>query len=140
MTRPKIIGLLIGLAVVVAAIIIVRWPKDDRSLTQAMVGTWQAVEPTNAALHKRVEGVDVERVIFSSDGSLTYILESKSDPKSSKVEPWGWKIEKGELMIRYLGEDSTKEWYHPIRFKLSETTLSINRKGFPTKVFIRVNR
>jgi len=141
MARRKTIGALavvVGV-LVVALITVVRWPKDDKHLAEHLVGTWEAVDPDNAALHRRQEGVDIERVVFHADGRLTYILESKSQPNASKTEPWGWKIKEGRLMLRYAGEDSTQEWFRPIKFEVSETSLSVNRKGFPVKECARVS-
>jgi hypothetical protein len=138
MTRRKTSGLAVLIVAVVGAVVWYRWPQDDRALAAAIVGSWQAVDPTNNALHKRQEGVDIEKAVFQADGKLTYILESKSKPNTSKREPWGWKVQKGRLSLRYAGEDSAQEWLGSIPFTVTSTTLSIERKGFPVKEFTRI--
>jgi len=84
------------------------------------------------------EGIDTEIVTFEDGGKLTYILESKSNPKAARKEPWRWKVEKGKLHLQFAGEGSDQEWLGPIRFVTTASSISIRRKGYPNKEFNRL--
>jgi hypothetical protein len=136
MKRARLIALLA--AVAVALTVSYCWPEDDKTLSEAVVGTWVATDTSNPAFHKRAKGVDLEKLVLDADGNLTYILESKSDPAASKTEPWGWKITKGRILVQFRGEGAADEWLGPLKFSVSRSKLTVYRKGYPPKEFSRV--
>jgi len=123
------------------------WPKSDKALSAALVGHWRAVDPGNPTLHKHEEGVEKEEITIKADGRLSYSIVlkpgSSSKPVSSQhISPagdlWGWKVVKGRLAIRDLGPGSTQEWLPSLKFSVSRNRLSISRRQFAAKEFIRV--
>lgn len=116
-----------------------RWPRSDQSLRAAVIGTWRAEDPDNAALHHRKAAVQSEEAVFDADGRLLYAVQLKSDAKPPAGEPWGWEIIKGKLVLRDLRAGSTQERLAPLHFTIRGTDLSINRKTYPTKIFRRVS-
>lgn len=130
---------ILALSIVAVAIAWWAWPRSDKSLAEAVVGTWRAVDPNNGALHKRSEGVKNEEVTFRPDGTLIYVVESLAGGPPPKTEQWGWRVQKRRLQLQYLGEGSTQEWMSPVKLSVSATRLSLYRKSFPVKEFTRVS-
>ena len=129
----------LGLLIAAVAIAWWAWPRSDKSLAAAVVGTWRAVDPNNDALHKRSEGVKNEEVTFKPDGTLLYVVDFLSDGTPAKTEQWGWRVQKRRLQLQYVGEGSTQEWMSPVKLSVSATRLSLCRKSYPVKEFTRVS-
>gem|GEM_PF-1710841 len=129
----------VGVVVVVAfGIVIGRSLKvDDDALAQALAGTWIAVDPSDASLHRRELPVSNEQLIIRSDGTLTHVVELASKPGQPENDAWGWKVRKGRLYVRFTGEDATGQWLPGFAFSVSDTRLSIRIKGHPAKQWVR---
>lgn len=135
----KIVLVICGIALLLGAgITFAKWPRSDQELHAALLGLWRAEDPDNGALHHRKAAVQSEEVLFNTDGRVAYTVRMKSDASPPKGEPWGWEVVKGKLVLRDLGEGSTQERYAPVRFDVNKSTLTIRRKAFPPKVFLRV--
>jgi hypothetical protein len=110
-------------------------------LTKALVGRWVAADPKNPTLHHRDDGVAREEVDIHADGTLVYHLQAKSTSQPSKEvatsATWGWKVAKGRLLLKDIGEGSTQEWMRPLKIGVSDTSLTIERRKYPTKEFTR---
>lgn len=141
MKRRTILGLLIAVIAIVAVFTCWNWPRSDESLSKAIVGTWRATDLSNGALHKRSEGVKDELASFQPDGTLIYTVESQANERPTTTETWGWRVEKGRLQVRYQdqGEGDTGTWMPQLKISVSDTNLTIYRKNYPSKEFIRIN-
>ncbi|MFQ5495415.1 MAG: hypothetical protein ACE5EX_08545 [Phycisphaerae bacterium] len=128
----------VGLLVLVAALVIGRGVRvDDPTLERSLAGTWTAVDPNNAALHRREVAVAREQLVFRANGTLTHVVELASAPGKPDHDPWGWRVRKGRLYVRFLGEDAGGQWLPGIAFSVSDTALSIRIKGHPPKEWVR---
>ena len=128
----------VGLLVTIAAILILRGLRaDDPALERSLVGTWTAVDPNDATLHRREVPVTHEQLVFQADETLTHIVELASKPGSPENDLWGWKVRKGRLYVRYLGEDAGGQWLPGFGFSVSDEALSIRVKGHPPKEWVR---
>lgn len=127
-----------GLVVVVATLVMVQGRKvDDAALELALTGTWTAVEPNDASLHRREAPVTREQFIVRSDKTLTHVIELASQPGNAEKDLWAWKVSKGRLYMRFLGEDATGQWLPGLKFSVSEKALSLYIKGHPPKQWVR---
>jgi len=128
----------LGILVVAACVVFGRgWLRDDAALARALPGTWTAVDPTDAALHRREVPVLREQLLIRPDGTLTHAVTLKSEPESPTRDVWGWRVHKGRLYVRFLGEDAGGQTLPGFSFTVSDTTLSIRLKGRPPKEFVR---
>lgn len=138
MGKPKKVGLAAGvLGCALLGLVLANRQTDAQSAAQ-LVGTWQAIDPSNAALHNKKDPVESEQLVVQPDGSLVYTVRMKNPSEAPAADHWGWKVEKGRLRVQFRTEGSTDAWMPPIRFAVSNSSLSINRKGFPAKEFSRV--
>lgn len=135
------IGLCAGAAVVLVAL---RKPSDAR-ISQHLVGNWIAADPVNATLHRHSEGVQREEIDVRADGTLTYRIQvpapttQPGDAASNeKVTEWAWKVEKGRLVLRDMGEGASQSWMKPLKISVSDEMLTIDRRAYPTKEFSRL--
>ncbi len=128
----------IGILVVLAAIVVVCMPQvDDVALAQALMGTWTAVDPNDASLHRRVLPVAHEQLVINAEGELTHVVELVSDPSNPDKDIWGWKVRKGRLYVQYRGDNASGQWLPGIAFSVSGTALSMRLKGHPPKKWVR---
>jgi hypothetical protein len=128
----------LAILVLVGAVVVVRAGKvDDATLERSLAGTWTAVDPNDATLHRREVPVAREQLVFSADKKLTHIVELASKPGDPDNDPWGWKVRKGRLYVRFLGEDAGGQWLPGFAFSVSDTALSIRVKGHPPKKWVR---
>ncbi len=126
------------LLVVVAVIVIMRVRKvDDSALEKALEGTWTAVDPSDASLHRRDQPVTHEQLIIGADKKLTHVVELASEPGNPENDLWAWKVSKGRLYVRYLGEDASGQWLPGFAFSISDKAMSIRTKGHPPKKWTR---
>jgi hypothetical protein len=122
--------------------------KDDEAASRELIGTWRAVDPANPALHKQKTPVEREEVVVRPDGLLLYTVMPTSTAtapaatspaaQAARSDRWGWKVQKGRLLLQYRGEDGADAGTLPIKFTVSADKLSLNRKGYPAKEFVRV--
>jgi hypothetical protein len=134
---------------VVAGVLIVglvyalRSPQNDGAQAEVLVGEWRAQDTTNDALHRRDGGVQRERLLVRPDGTLSYLVEEMESGEGATTQPtldrteWGWKVEDGRLFVRDIGEGSTQEWFGSLKFDVDHETLTILRKKYPPKRFVR---
>lgn len=120
------------------------WPQSDAKSSKLIVGSWQAVDPANSALHGRKDGAQREVAEFAPDGKLAYRVlplaaPAATQPAKEVDSSWGWKLQNGRLMVRDMGPESTGEWMQPLKVSVSRKSLSLYRKGFPTKEFARID-
>jgi len=129
---------LVGILVVVSAVVIWRGRMtEDAALERALAGTWTAVDPNDAALHRRELPVTQEQLDIRADGTLTHVVALASEPGSPNNDLWGWKVRKGRLYVRFLGEDGSGQSLPGFAFTVSDTMLSIRLKERPPKEFVR---
>lgn len=135
--RAAIVVVLVG---GVAAFFLTRKrPVDDQALKASLIGSWKALDLSNAALHNHRDGVDQEDVVFKTDGTLVYRVVPKPGDGKAESEPYSWEIVKGKLQLRYMGAGSTQEVLPRLKVKVDGSRLSIERRGFSTKVFERAD-
>jgi len=129
-----------GGVVVVAAVIVVtlcsRTP-DDAAIAQHLAGTWIAVDPNDATLHRREDPVVNEQLVIRENGTLSHIVELASKPGTPDEEPWGWKVRKGRLYVQFLGDDASGQWLPGFPISVSDKTLTIRVKAHPPKEWVR---
>jgi hypothetical protein len=142
--RGRNTGLKVALAVLVVVVavsaIILCWPRSDRELSKACIGTWRAVDPTNAALHMEEAEVASETVVIRPDGNLEYTVKPASPTETDRTETWGWKIEHGHLRLQFRGSGNAEPWLAPLEMSVDGTALRIHRAEYPVKEFERVVR
>ncbi len=114
-------------------------PVDDQALKASLIGSWKAVDLNNAALHNHRDGVAHEDVVFKSDGTLVYRVVPKPGNGEPESDPYSWEIVKGKLQLRYTGTGSTQEALPRLKVRVDGSRLSIERRGFSTKVFERAD-
>ena len=136
-TGFKVVLVVPVVAVAVLAIILYTL-KSDRALSEACVGTWRAVDPANAALHLEESDVESETAVIRPDGTLEYIVKRSPPTETERRETWGWKIEMGQLHLRFRGSGDTEPWLAPLKISVAKATLRIHRDGYPVKEFERV--
>ena len=122
--------------------------KDDETASRELIGTWRAVDPANPALHKQKTPVEREEVVVRPDGFLLYSVipaatatapaASAPAAQAARSDRWGWKVQKGRLLLQYHGEDGSDAGTLPVKFTVTADKLSLNRKGYPAKEFVRV--
>ncbi|MCC6270866.1 MAG: hypothetical protein IT190_06280 [Microbacteriaceae bacterium] len=121
----------------VSALLLLR-SKSDEEMSAALVGTWRAEDPSNAALHRRQGPVESEEIRFAADGTLQYRVKAQNKDETPQEESWAWKVMKGRLIVRFVTGSGVQDWERPLPFSVSTTQLSIERKGYPSKQFVRV--
>ena len=122
----------------VAAVVMVRgWKVDDATLEKALVGSWTAVDPNDPTFHRREVPVTREQLIFRDDGTLSYVVGLASKPETPEIDLWGWRVRKGRLYVRFLGEEGTGQWLPGLAFSVSEKALSIRIKSHRPKRWVR---
>jgi len=127
-----------GLLVVVVGVVIAQsGTVDDDALAQALMGTWIAVDPSDASLHRRELPVSHEQLVIGKDGELTHVVELTSKPGNPDNDLWGWKVRKGRLYARFLGEDASGQWLPGIAFTVTDDALTMRVKGHPPKKWVR---
>ena len=131
--NPWFMGGMVAVVVVVGSLWFFHKPSDA-ALAGQLIGTWKATDPSNAALHKQKEPVASEEVVIQKDGNLLYTFAS---PANRQTDRWGWKVQKGRLVLQFRGEGGTDDWMMPVRFTISGDTLSLHRRNFPAKEFVR---
>lgn len=141
--RNLLIG--IGLCAIGAVVFVALRKPSDAHMSQELVGNWIAEDPVNATLHRHNEGVQREEIDVRADGTLTYRLQlaaPTTQPGATasieKVSEWAWKVEKGRLLLRDLGEGASQSWMKPLKISVSEAWLTIDRRAYPTKEFSRL--
>lgn len=141
MTRKR--AVIVGAAVLclLAGVILltVDRPIDDKLLSAMLVGTWQAADPANSALHRRKEPVQQETVVVRQDGTLLYTVVETPDA-IPQADRWAWKVQKGRLLLQYRGEDGADAGLLAVKVSAGEDRLVLRRKGYPAKEFTRVDR
>ncbi len=110
---------------------------DDATLARALVGDWPAVDPSDAMLHRRELPVAREHLAIRADGTLTHVIELESKPGNPEEDLWGWKVSKGRLYLRYLGDDASGQWLPGIALSVSDSEMSIQVKGRLPKKWVR---
>jgi len=110
---------------------------DDVALAKAFVGTWTAVDPNDASLHRRDVPVSREQIVALADGTLTHVIELASKPGSPERDHWDWKIKKGRLYVRFLGDDASGQWLPGFAFSVTDKAMSIRIKDRPAKQWLR---
>ena len=141
MKRKGVAGLVVG---VIIACVIGLWPQSDEESARLLVGVWQASDPANTALHGHKDGVRWEIALFADDGSFLYeILPTQTPAATQPAEQinrlWAWKIQNGRLFLMDMGPNSTGECMQALKISVSRKSLSLRRKGFATKEFVRMN-
>lgn len=76
--------------------------------------------------------------MIQADGTLTHVVELASNPGTPDRDPWGWKIHKGRLYVRFLGEDASGQWLPGFAISVTDNTLSIHIKDHPPKTWGRI--
>jgi len=130
---PAVVAAVVVTYVVVAP----SFGRNDQELTQALVGTWIAKDPTDNALHRREQPVAHESMVFRSDGTLTHSVTLASTPDEPEDDIWGWKIIDGRLLMRFLGAEGTGQWLPGFAIAVSDDAMSISVLGRPAKQFLR---
>jgi len=138
-TGFKVVLIVLVVAVALSAIILYL-PRSDRALSEACVGTWRAVDPTNAALHMEKSEVASETVVIHADGSLEYAIKTSPPTETDRTDTWAWKIEKGQLRLQFRESGDAEPWLAPLGISVAKATLRIRRDGYPVKEFERVVR
>lgn len=135
----------IGLCAIGAVVLVAVRKPSDAQISQHLVGTWIAEDPINATLHRHNEGVQREEIDVRANGTLTYrlqLLATTTQPgdaaSSEKVTEWAWKVEKGRLLLRDMGEGASQSWMKPLKISVSEQELTIDRRAYPMKEFSRL--
>jgi hypothetical protein len=141
MKKKGVAGLAVG---VIIACVIGLWPQSDEESARLLVGVWRATDPANTALRGRKEGVRWEIALFADDGSFLYeILPTQTPAATRPAEQinrlWAWKIQNGRLFFKDMGPNRTGECMQALKLSVSRKSLSLYRKGFPTKEFTRMN-
>lgn len=112
---------------------------DDQTLTKMLVGTWRARDVENGALNHRKGGVEKEEVIVGGDGTLRYVVVPKPGQGDPAEDHYSWKVSKGKLRLRLVGPSGVQDELPSIPISIDQSTLSLRRRGYSTKVFDRVS-
>ena len=129
-----------GVVVCAAVLLLLSRSTDDGELAARLVGNWQAVDPGNDALHRQKDAVSAELISIQTGGALMYTVAMSASPDTPRIEPWGWTVKKGRLLLQFRGDGAVQDdWMPPVKFTVSGNKLSILRRGFPAKDFTRVN-
>jgi len=111
---------------------------DDATVSQNFVGTWKALDTGNKTLHLRDEAVASETVVVCADGTLRYNLTLEAEPDHPQTDHWKWQIRDGKLLLRFVNQGQPGDWLPPLHLKVSSDRLTISRKNFPDKQFVRI--
>ena len=129
-----VVALLVG-----GAVLALRKKKpDDAALTRGIIGSWRAVDLENPSLHKSKGGVASEEVTFKPDGTLTYQVRLKGPDGKKVVDAYEWKVVKGKLQLKYLGESSAGDVLPRVHIFVEPDRLTLRRRKNADKVFTRI--